>query len=143
MGPTTYEVSFHRVLQSVICAVMGCPEVAHIEGWLREHFVYRHFWLQVAVVQVGAETLPCCDLCIMHMPVGRLIKYWHMARCNKNMQMRWYRRDVAISNKCLEAPFSLTREDGAERVDGVDSFRYLGQIPNQSDNDCPAVFRKI
>ena len=33
-GPTTYVVSFPKVLQEVRCPVPGCPEVAHSSGRL-------------------------------------------------------------------------------------------------------------
>ena len=73
--PTTYGVSFTRVLQSVRCPVPGCPAVAHSPGRLQEHFMFRHFWSQIAVVQKGKEPLPCFNLCGMHMPAGRIIKH--------------------------------------------------------------------
>ena len=56
--PTTYVVSFPRVLKTVKFPVTGCPEVAHSAGRLRENFVYWHFLLRVAVVQEGKEPLP-------------------------------------------------------------------------------------
>ena len=76
--------------------------------------MYRHFWSQVAVVQEGAEPLPQCDLCGMHMPAGRLIKHRHTERCNKNTQMWWQRQDVDISNKFTESTFSLMGEEVSE-----------------------------
>ena len=42
-GPTTYIVSFPRVLQEVKCTVLGCPAVAHSAGLIREHFMYHNF----------------------------------------------------------------------------------------------------
>ena len=47
----------------------------------------------------------------------------------------WRRRDVKIANKCMEATFNLTGEDGSEKFEGVDSFKYLGRIMHWSDND--------
>ena len=72
---TTYVVSLPRVLQTVKCLVPGCPAVPHSVGRIWEHFMYHHFWSKVAVVQEGAEPLPRCDLCRMHMPEGWLIKH--------------------------------------------------------------------
>ena len=45
------------------------------------------------------------------MPEGRLIKHQQAERCDKNNQMRWWRRDVATADKFLEETFSLTGED--------------------------------
>ena len=80
----------------------------------------------MAVVKEGAEPLTCCDLCGMHMTEGRLIRHRRIARCDKNTQMRWRRRDVAIATRCLEAKSSLTGEEEAERIEGVEVFKYLG-----------------
>ena len=43
----------------------------------------------------------------------------------------------------MEAAFSLTGEDDAERIEGVETFKYLGRILDWSDNDCPAVFQNV
>ena len=64
-----------KKLQLMRCPVPGCLTVSNSAGRLREHFMYLHFWSQVEVVQEGEEPLPCCNLCGMHMPAGRLIKY--------------------------------------------------------------------
>ena len=48
--PTTYVVSFPRVIQSVRCSVPGYLAVAHSVGRLRENLVYQHSWFKVAVV---------------------------------------------------------------------------------------------
>ena len=83
-GTTTYVVYFPRLLQTVKCPVLGCPEVSHSAGRLQYHFMYCQFWSKVAVVQEGAETLPRCDLCGMHILVGRLIKHRQTAQCDKS-----------------------------------------------------------
>ena len=102
---------------------MGLQAVSHSAGRLREHFMYRHLQSKVALVQEGAKFLPCCDLFGMHMPVRRLIKYQRTARCDKNTQMRWHIRDVAIADGCSEETFSLTGEEDVEYIEGVKVFK--------------------
>ena len=61
------------------------------------------------------------------------------------MQMRWGRKDVAIVSHCKGATFSLTEEDDAECIEGVETFKYLGRILDWSYNNWLAVlsnFRK-
>ena len=87
------------------------------------------------VVQEGAELLSCCDLCRIIMTEGRVIKHWQTQRCNKNTQIRWWIRYVVIANRCMEATFSLTREDGVENIEGVDVFKYWGRLLERSDDD--------
>ena len=112
-GPTTYMVLLPRILQSVRFPVPGCPVVSHRAGRLWENFMFIKFWSHIAVVQERKEPLPHCDLCGMHMPEGRLIKNFRIERCDRNMQMRWWTRDVEIEEKCKRATLSITREDGA------------------------------
>ena len=61
----------------------------------------------------------------MHIPAGWIIKHRRTAICDKNTQIRWQRRNVAIVNKCTEATFSLTGEDGAESAKGVEAIGKL------------------
>ena len=79
----------------------------------------------------------------MHMPAGWLIKHQMMQRCDKNNQMRRRRMDVAIASQCTEASFSLTGEDEAECIEGVENFKHLGRMLDRTDDDWPAVGRNI
>ena len=135
-------VSFPWVLQEVKIPVSWCPAVVHNAG-IREHFMYRHFRSKVVVVQEGAEPLPCCDLCGMHMPAGRLIRHRKTARCDKNTQMMWRRQYVAIAARYSEATFSLTGEKEAEQIEGVEVFKYLRRLLDRSDDDWLVVLRNI
>ena len=71
----------------------------------------------------------------MNMPAGRLTKNHRDQRCNKNTQMWWRRRDVAIASWCAEAFFSLTEEDEEKYIEGVENFKYLGRMLDQSDDN--------
>ena len=78
-----------------------------------------------------------CDLCGMHMPAGRLIKNRRTERCDKNTQMLWRRRDVAIAYKRLEETLSITGEDEAEYIEGVEVLKYLRRLIYWLDDNCP------
>ena len=39
--------------------------------------------------------------------------------------------------------FSLTGEDDAECIEGVENFKYLGKILDRSDDDWPAFIRNV
>ena len=73
----------------------------------------------------------------MHMPAGRLIKNRRTERCDKNTQMLWRRRDAAIADKCLEETLSLTGEDDAEYIEGVEVFKYLRRLMYWLGENCP------
>ena len=75
--------------------------------------------------------------------MGRIIKHQRTRRCDRNTQMRWGRRDVEIVSRCMEASFSITGEDEAERIESVETLKYLGQILDRSDNDWPAVLCNV
>ena len=103
--------------------------------------MYRHFFSWIEVVQEGNEPLPHYNLCGMHMPSGRLIKYQRMQRCDMNNKMWWRRRDIAIKNRYAEVSFSLTGEDEAECIKGMENLKYLVRMLDRSDNNWPAVCR--
>ena len=68
------------------------------------------------VVQEGAEPLPHCDLCVIHMPVGWIIKHWKTQICDKNNHLKWRRRDMYIARQCAEVTSRITGEYGAEII---------------------------
>ena len=43
----------------------------------------------------------------------------------------------------LEAKFSLIGEEDAERIEGVEVFKYLGRMLDRSDENCPELLRNI
>ena len=53
--------------------------------------------------------------------------------------MWWRRGDVAIASRYKGGTFRLTGEDGAEYIEGVDNFKYMGRILERSDKNCLAV----
>ena len=57
--------------------------------------------------------------------------------------MWWWRRYVAIVDRCSEATFSLTGEDEAECIELVEKFKYLRWLLDRSDNYWPAVLWNI
>ena len=88
-----------------------------------EHLMYRNLFSRIVVVQEGRDPLPCCDLRGIHMPAGRLLKHHQTQRRDWNMQMRWQRKDVAIASQCADAYVSLTREEDADCIEGVETFK--------------------
>ena len=50
---------------------------------------------------------------------------------------------MAIAARCLEATFSLTGEEEAERIKGVEVFKCLGRILDRSDKNWPSFLRNI
>ena len=105
--------------------------------------MFRHLFARMAVVQEGRKPLPHCDRCGMHMPLGQLLKHQQTKWCERNMQMWWRRKGVAIAIQCEGVKFSLTVEDNADFIEGIETFKYLGVILYQSRYDFPAVLRKV
>ena len=48
---------------------------------------------------------------------------------------------MEVTSWCAEMDFKLIGKEGAEKIEGVGLFIYLGRMLNQSDDDCPAVRR--
>ena len=81
-------VYFLRVLNLVAFLVDGCLLRENNPGRLIEHFMYRHWKSNVAIIQEGPEPLPRCDHCGMHIPAARLIKHIWMEICNNSTEIR-------------------------------------------------------
>ena len=105
--------------------------------------MFRHFLLKFMVIQKGREPLPRCNMCIMHMPEGRLLKHRRTAFCFRNNEMRIRRREVEVATRCLEMELSLTSEEGEDTIEGVALLKYLGWPMEKSDNAWPAVRTNI
>ena len=50
---------------------------------------------------------------------------------------------MEIAAKCTGETFSLTGDEGAECLEGVDACKYLGRVLHQTDDDWPAVIHNI
>ena len=72
--------------------------------------MYRHWKLKVVIMQGGAETLPRCDQCGMHMPADRFFKHGHTDNFDKATDKRLWRRDVDMAVRCGKMKFSMEGE---------------------------------
>ena len=143
VGSDTYVVSFPHTLKSVDFLLEGCPSRANTSEILREHFMYRHWKVKVAVVQEVPAPLPWCDQCEMHIPASRLFNHRHMDKCNKATERYIMRIDVEMAARCSDMEFSLYGEEGGDVVEVVENFRYLGRTLDQMDDDFPEVSENI
>ena len=57
--------------------------------------------------------------------------------------MRWQRGNKAITDNCSDVTFSLTGEDRADYIEGVEVSKYLRKPLDQSDNNWTVVLVKI
>ena len=142
-GSTTYVVSFPRVLQEVKFLVPECPSVAHSVPRTLQEFYVPPLPIQGFGGQRGGGTAAPLRFCGMDMPAGTLIRHQMTACCDKNTQMRWRRRDAAISSRCSEATFSLIREKEVEHIKGVEVPKYLWRMLDLLDDNWPAVLRNM
>ena len=94
-------------------------------------------------MQEGSEPLSQCDKYGMHMPAARIFKHRNNNKCNKATERRLRQRDVEMAARCGEMEFILEGGEVDERVEGVATFRYLGRLLYQTDDDWPAVWRNI
>ena len=116
VGPSTYVVSFPRLLKEVKCLVPGCLEVAHSAVRLHKFFIYLHFRSKAAVFQEGTEPLPHCDFCGMHMPAYRIENQKQTYRCNRETVMRLQWRDLELVQMSREMDIIINGREGDELV---------------------------
>ena len=86
-------------------------------------------------MQEGKEPLYCCKLCSIHMSAGRITNQHRKKNYGRNMQMRFLRRDRAIASQCTESSLSLTGEDEAECIEGVETLNYMGRLLDWFNNN--------
>ena len=108
-----------------------------------ENFMYRNVFSRIEVVQEGREPLPLYNLCGMHMSAGCMINHQRTQRCDRINKIRWQRREGTIASRYMEASLSLTGEDKAECIEGAETFKYLGRMLEQSDEDWPEVRKNV
>ena len=60
----------------------GCPERGKTLGRLREHFMYRHWNLKVAIMKEVPEPLPRCDQYGVDMPTANNLKHSQSYKCH-------------------------------------------------------------
>ena len=77
------------------------------------------------------------------MQAARLFKHWQSDKCHKSKERRLRQRDVEMEARCGKMEFNIDGEEGEERLENVPEFRYLGRSIDQTDDDWPAVRRKI
>ena len=73
---------------------------------LQEHFMYRHWKDQVAILQDIPNPLPWCPNRGMHMTAKKMIRHQRKDMCNRKMEMILRRRDVEVDQKAGEVKFS-------------------------------------
>ena len=57
--------------------------------------------------------------------------------------MRLRCRYVEVASRYSKIKFSLTREEGEQKINIVSLFKYLGRPLEQSDDNCPEVIWNI
>ena len=50
---------------------------------------------------------------------------------------------MVIAERCLGVAFRLTGGEEAEFIEGVEVFKYLGQLLDRLDDDCPEFLHNI
>ena len=71
----------------------------------------------------------------MHMTSARMFKHIRTYKFNKAMERQIRQRDVDMTSRCGGMDFSLYGEKGGEIVEGVATFKYLGQTLDQNYNN--------
>ena len=68
--PSIYRISFPYKSRNISCLVGGFPRRASIRSALLVHFLHRHVWDMLVVLEEGNYPLPLCPKCYM------LVTWW-------------------------------------------------------------------
>ena len=71
---------------------------------------------QVELLKEGSEPLLRCNMCGIHILMGRLIKHLRMACYYKNMEMRLSWKYVEVTSRYKYMEFNLTDKEGYKMI---------------------------
>ena len=122
------------------CPVEGCSGWALTRTAMRVHFWYRHVRDTVVILEQGNLTYPRCPLCDMLVPWkaqnGTHMRTeqctWGAVRRRRQLAAEEEREVTARNFSAYGRPLEM-----------VTSFKYLGRVILESDNDCVAVVRNL
>ena len=139
--PEVFRVPMHRAAGPVACPVLNCPasEAAHFATppQLRKHFCARHPWHTVIITSEGQAPLPRCGQCPMF--VHHTDRHVGSVFCRRQAKAVAQRAAREVSRQAQEQRFYAY---GAP-LESVESFKYLGRILSNDDNDALAISTNV
>ena len=138
--PAEYRISFPRTVKHRACPVEGCGNLATSHVKMRTHFAHRHPTDVIVILEEGTAPLPRCELCDMH--VGHYAigdGHQRTAMCKKLADAKRRRHVLEDIRRAEEVVFTAC----GQPLERVRTFKYLGRVLSDTDNDGPAVYKNL
>ena len=135
-GPRTLRMIFPAKGGPRSFPVEGCTGRAAMRAEMRVHFLYRHLFDTVVILEEGNLPHPRCARCDMLVPRMALNgRYPATAQCAIGAERKRRRLAEAETKESLERAF----EAYGSPLENVTTFRYLGRVLKAGDGDWLAV----
>ena len=107
---------------------------------MRVHFVHRHIYNTVEILEEGNLPLPRCPRCNLQVS-RRALNGRHLGtnQCRTGAERKIRRLAAAEGEAATERAFNAY----GRRLNLVKEFRYLGRVLTATDNDWPVVARNL
>ena len=138
--PDLHIVSMPTRKFDIDCPVPGCPGHATDRFSLRRHFMHRHILDTLIIIEEGI--LPRCDQCGMFITTdspSELTRHQNTKICRSGAKQYAAHHQEILQCSARHVRFIV---DGRE-LENVPSFRYLGRMLCNDDNDWLAVSTNI
>jgi len=129
--PDLHIVSMPTRLFQIDCPVPGCPGRATDRFSLRRHFMHRHILDMIVIIEEGI--LPRCEQCGMF--INPTPSHTRSQLCRAGVARYKARQDELQQRAARQVVFTIN----GNPIENVHSFRYLGRMVCDDDNDWLAV----
>ena len=132
----TYRMAFPTKGGPRSCPVEGCPGQAGTRTAMWMHFFNRHVQDIVIILEEGNLPHPRCRRCDMLVPWRALNGRHHAtAQCAKGAERKRHWMEEVELRESIERAF----ESYGNPLENVSTFKYLGRVMTEGDDNWPAV----
>ena len=135
-----YRVSFPKNLLRLRCPVYGCLGGASNRTNLLVHFAHCQAWYTIVVLDEGNRPYPRCPKCDMFV-LHQDLKFRHLATAFCQREEERKRRCLAEDEARAGTELAITAY--GTPINLVTSFKYLGRVLSEADENWPAVVNNL
>ena len=140
LDPRIYIVSFPRAAGPIGFPVEGCKGQAMMCTNLRIHFLHLHVQDTILILEEGNRPHPCYPDCNMFMPWATLnLRHLTTALCERGVDQKMWR----LAEEESQMGAAMAFQAYGRPLDTFLSFKYLGRLLTETDNDWAPVIENL
>ena len=136
-----YRITFLHTQRHHPCPVDGCPhKKVPTPQAMRTHFMFKHPECSLCVINEGAQPLPKCPHCDMHVTYQALnTSHQHSQICKKGAARKQRRTQMKQRRHAQSIVITIQGQD----LQQVSKYCYLGRMMSNNNSDWLAAHRNI